>query len=78
MSVLECSQIHPHTEAWQSPGAWPVVFLLAVPLASCATLMMEDSYMKELRSADMHLLNSVGWSSGIQFIQGAPNVVSCW
>lgn len=65
MSVLECSQIDPYTEAQQSLGVWPGVLLLGVPPASCKKLMMEGSYTKELRSADTFLLNSAGWSSGV-------------
>lgn len=67
-SVLECSQIHPHTEAQQGTGIGPGVFLLEGPLASCKRLMTKGSYLEELRSVGGY--RSARWSPGIGFPRG--------
>lgn len=64
------SHVDTPREAQQSLGAWPGVLLLEKPQAFCKTLRMRGSYLKELRSAEMHLLNGVGWASHVQFLLG--------
>lgn len=66
---VDCSHFDTHTQGQQNSGGWSRILLLEEPQAVCKKLMMKASCPKELRSADMHLLNKEGWSLGIQFLQ---------
>ena len=62
---VDCSQCDTHTQGQQNSRGWSRILLLAEPRAFCKKLMMKASCPKELRSADVHLLNKEGLSLSI-------------